>query len=98
LEHRDALLDRLNLQAYVHGSALRADALSLLKAAEDKLGYRTFPAGETRKPRSRLLPRGQTFLYRERNTDPEDVNSAIQINFQICSKNGASGGTARRLR
>eukprot|EP00943_MAST-04B_sp_MAST-4B-sp1_P002723 g2723.t1 len=79
------LLKRLFIQALVHGNVTEEEALALVNAFEAPLNADTLmPAERFLLQRIVKLPSdGSSFIYTEPVRDPDNINSAIEVYFQI---------------
>ena len=79
------LLNRLFIQAVVHGNVTEEEALALVTAFEKPLNADVLmPAERFLLQRIIKLPSdGSSFIYSEAARDPDNVNSAIEVYFQI---------------
>jgi insulysin len=78
------LLRRTKIQAIVHGNATKEEALALVESFEKPLGSSPLAEAETiLLQRIVSLPRGSSYVYSEPVHDPENINSSIEVYFQI---------------
>ena len=83
------ILKRLFIQAVVHGNVTEEEALSLVRAFEKPLNAdELMPSERFLQQRIIKLPcKNSTFIHSEAVRDSDNVNSAIEVYFQIGQRN-----------
>ncbi|KAA8494009.1 Insulin-degrading enzyme [Porphyridium purpureum] len=87
-EFRTVLFDRMYVEMLSHGNISIEDTLSITQFMDEKLHFKAMYEGEYPQRRIVQIPVGcQGSVFRQKGSNSEDKNSAIELYFQIPESN-----------
>ncbi|KAI8375164.1 Metalloenzyme, LuxS/M16 peptidase-like protein [Blakeslea trispora] len=79
-----SMLAAFEIEGLVHGTLTREQTIAMFESIQEMLCPRSLIPSQLIGERSILLPEGHHYIYTKTVIDPEELNSAINYNIQIC--------------